>query len=204
MNARAALAFVVVLAVLFGVVLGLDQFKVGQATPTPTANQDESVALFQFDDRKATTVTVRSADKTSSFEKSGDTWKITGSEDPANALSVSSLLIRMSQMKGTRKIDAPDLTQFGLAEPKGEVTVVLDDGSTNRLLLGDKTPVSTGYYAKNADAPGVTVIPTQFGADVERLANDPKEPATPTPRPTPTESLPASGTPGPAAGTPTP
>ena len=200
MNPRITLGFVVVLALLAAAVVGLDRFNVGHpnGTPTPTA----SVDVMKFDDTKVTAVTLKSADKSVRFEKQGDNWTIAGSSDPANRISLTSLLIRMGSLTATSQVtDASDLASFGLDKPKDEITAELDDGTKPDLQLGNKTPVGTGVYAKKADAADVYVIATQFQTDLERLVSDPKQPPTPTPIASPSAVAPSVATP---AVTPTP
>ncbi len=210
MNLKVTAGFLVVLALLAAVVVGLDRFKVGQSQATAEAAQDEALAIYQFDDRQATAFVARSGDKTVRFEKDGESnWKIAGSEEPPNKTALTSLLIRMSQLRGTKRVGETggDLKQFGLAEPKVEATAELADGTTYTLQLGDTTPTGTGTYARKADGSDVFVVPTQFPNDVQRLANDPKEPPTPTPRPSPTGTPTPPASPSPAASpqaTPTP
>ena len=200
MNPRITLGFVVVLAILAGAVVGLDRFKVGQpsGTPTPTAQVD----IFKFDDSKVTAITLKSGDKSVRFVKEGDNWTIADGGQPANRISLTSLIIRMSTLTGTARVsDASDLASFGLDKPKDEATAELDDGTKPDLLLGNTTPVATGVYAKKADAADVYVIATQFQSDLERLVANPQEPPTPTPIASPSASVPVPATP---AVTPTP
>lgn len=187
MNVKVTLGFLVVLVLLGGLVVGLDRFKVGQA-PATAAEQQQELTIFQFDDRKAQSFTLRDGSTTVKFVKTGDNWAIEGMSDPPNRISLTSLLIRLSQLKGTKKVGdtGGDLKQFGLDQPKQEVTAVLDDGTTYTLQLGNRTPTGTGVYAKKSDAAEVYIVGTQFSDDIVRLANDPKEPPTPTPRPSPT------------------
>lgn len=200
MNPRITLGFVVVLALLAGAVVGLDRFKIGQPSGTPTPT--EQVDVFKFDDSKVTAVTLKSGDKSVRFVKQGDNWTIADSSDPANRISLTSLLIRMSSLTGTARVtDASDLSSFGLDNPKDEATAELDDGTKPDLLIGNKTPVGTGVYAKKADAADVFVIATQFQTDLERLVSDPKEPPTPTPIASPSAVAP-SASPPPATPTP--
>lgn len=202
MNSRVTLAFVLAVALLAGLVFGLEKMNVGGQTPAAGAlpTPVEELGIFTFDDQKTTAFVARSGEKSTRFVKQGNEWAIEGSTDPANRVSLTSLLIRMSTLRATNRVEEPgDLKQFGLAEPKLEATAELDDGTKQSLLIGDKTPIGSGYYARKADADDVFVIATQFGTDVERLANDPKEPPTPTPRPSPTPSPTPSGTPTPAS-----
>jgi hypothetical protein len=204
MNYRVTIGFLVAVVVMAGLVFGLDKVQGGQsqAQATATSVAGQELQVFQFDDSKVNAFELRNGDQNVRVEKNSDgNWNVAGSGDPANRASFTSLIVRMSTLKGTRRVDSGgNLSDYGLDQPKESARAFLDDGSTYQLDLGDKTPVQTGIYAKKADAPDVFVIASQFQTDLERLVNDPKEPPTPTPRPaTPTPAV----TPGPDT-TPTP
>jgi uncharacterized protein DUF4340 len=208
MNIRVTLSFLVVALVLGVAVYGLDKFNIGptaaanaNATATTTASQQPQV--FQFDDQKVNAFELHQADTVVRIEKQSDnTWRVAGTNDPANRSSFTSLIVRMSQLKATRGVDNPgtDLSQYGLDPVKESAVAQLDDGTKYELDLGGKTPVQTGTYAKKADAADIYIVADQLSTDLERLITDPKEPPTPTPPPaTPTPAI----TPQPE-GTPTP
>jgi hypothetical protein len=209
MNLRVTIGFLAVALVLSVAVIGLDKFNIGptasnQANATATTTASNQPQIFSFDDSKVNAFELHMADKQVRIEKSGDTWTVAGTGDPANKSSFTSLIIRMSQLKSTRLVDNPatDLSQYGLDPPKDSAIAELDDGTKYELDLGTKTPVQTGTYAKKSDAAEVYVVADQFTTDLERLIGDPKEPPTPTPQPpTPTPAT----TPTPAGtGTPVP
>ena len=191
MNLRVTIGFLVV-AVLLGVaVYGLDKFNIG---PTPSANSTataaagQSLQVFSFDDSKVNAFEMRQGDKMVRIEKKEDIWTIADTGESANRTSFNSLIVRMSQLRSTRRVDNPgDLSQYGLDNPKDTAIAELNDGTRYGLQTGNKTPVATGTYAKALEGGEVFVIQDQFVSDLERLLNDPKEPPTPTPRPaTPT------------------
>lgn len=205
MNLRFTIGFLVVAVVLGVLVFGLDKFNLvpnsGSVDATATAAAGVDLQVLQFDDQNVTAFEVHQGDKTLRILKSGDGWTIADTGEAANRSSFNSLVIRMSQLRGSRRVTNPgDLGQYGLTAPKESAIAELNDGSRYELQIGGKTPVQTGTYAKLADKPDVFVIADQFVSDMERLVSDPKEPPTPTPRP----PAPAT-TPGPASeGTPTP
>ena len=187
MNLRVTIGFLVVAIVLGGLVFGLDKFNIGptsgaNATSTAVAGQD--LQIYSFDDSKVSAFELHQGDKSVRIEKKEDTWTIAGSDDLANRTSFNSLLVRMSQLRATRRVDGgSDLKQYGLDPVKESAVAELGDGTKYELLVGGKTPVQTGTYAMKGDAPDVFVIADQFVSDLERLITDPKEPPTPTARP---------------------
>jgi hypothetical protein len=200
MNYRVTLGFVAALAVIAVVVFGLDRFNVG---PSPTANATatsvagEALQVFKFDDTRVNSFDIRQGEKTVQIAKAGDNWIVVATGEPANRSSFNSLIIRMSQLRGSRRVENPgDLKDYGLSPAQEAVVAQLEDGSRYELEIGDKTPTQSGRYARRSDAGDVFVIADQFSSDLERLLADPKEPPPPTPRP----AIPAPGTtPTPAA-----
>ncbi|MGI9145025.1 MAG: DUF4340 domain-containing protein [Chloroflexota bacterium] len=209
MNLRITIGFLAAALVLALLVVGLDKFNIGptssanaNATATTTASQQPQI--FQFDDAKVNAFELHQADKSVRVEKQPDGWMVAGTTDPANRVSFTSLITRMSTLKATQAVAADpgtDLSQFGLDSPKESAVARLDDGTTFELDLGAKTPVQTGTYAKKSDAPDVYVIADQFSTDLERLVTDPRQPPTPTPlpaTPVPTAGSDATVTPAPS------
>jgi hypothetical protein len=196
---KITLAFVAVVAILAGIVIGLDRFQVGQPPSSASATQAAQITVFSFDDQKVTAVQLKAGDKDVLLKKDPESksWTLGDTGEPANSPSVTSLVFRMASLKANSKVagSGDDLKPFGLDTPKDQLTAELDDGSKQSLLLGGTTPIGTGAYAKSADAADVYVIAAQLGSDVERLANDPKAPPTPTPRP-PTPEATATAPPG--------
>jgi hypothetical protein len=205
MNPRVTLGFLAALVVVAVVVFGLDRFNVGPtagANATATSVAGQSLEIFKFDDSQVTAFQLRQGENSVRVEKSADNWTVVGSGEPANRSSFNSLIIRMSTLKATRRVDNPpaDLKEFGLGPAQEAVVAELNDGTKYEVEIGDKTPTGSGRYARRTDAGDVYVISDQFSADLQRLVADPKEPPTPTPRPA--TPLPET-TPAPA-GTPTP
>lgn len=197
MNPRVTVGFVAALALMALLVVGLERFGPAPIDPNAaSAAKPEEITVFQFDDRQVTSWTGRAADKSVRMVKDGENWTIADTQEPANRFSLTSLIIRMSQLKGTKSVaDASNLQQFGLAEPRLQMTVEMADGTTHSLQLGDRTPTGGGTYARKPESNEVYVINPQIATDVERLVNEPKEPPTPTPRPTSTPTPEGSGTP---------
>ena len=56
--------------------------------------------------------------------------------------------------------DAPDLTVYGLREPRIEVAVTTTTGIDARLLIGEQTPTGDNLYATIAGSNRVALLPT--------------------------------------------
>lgn len=186
MSSKVTLGFVGAFALLAALVFGLERFNVGQprAQGADSAKQEE-LAVFQFDDQQVSAFEARSGEKAVRFVRDGDTWKIEGREEPANRVTLSSVLVRMSQLKGTRRIGegSADLKDFGLVEPKVQAVAEVGDGTTHTLLFGTRSPVGSGVYAKRPDSGEVFLVANQLAGDIERLVNEPTEPPPATPKP---------------------
>jgi len=204
MNLRVTAGFLAVAIVLGVIVIGLDKFNLvpqTSASATSTATSAQEVQILQFDDSKVTAFEITSSGNTVHVDKNGDNWIVAGTGALANQASFTSLITRMAQLKATFQVPNPgDLSQYGLDHPTDSATATLNDGTSDSLQLGNKTPTSSGVYAKRADTGDVYVIATQFQSDLERLVCNPNQPPTPTPRPatdTPTPAPSPSGTPAP-------
>ncbi len=208
MNLRVTLGVVIVAVLLGALVFGMDRFGIGNATQvnaTATSVASQNLQIFQFDDSKVTAVELHQGDKAVRVTKSSDAWTVADTGEAANRASFNSLVVRMSTLKATRKVDNPSsLDQYGLQPFKDSMVAELEDGTRYELQTGAKTPVATGTYAKSADSPDVWVIADQFITDLERLAGDPKEPATPTPRPATPTAVAVPEAPATVSTTPTP
>lgn len=202
MSPRITIGFVLAVAILAAIVMGLDRFNVGNpsgASGTPTA--DAQVNIFTFDDSQVKTFTDRNNDQTVEFDRdSNQVWSIAGSSDPPNTVSLQSLVIRMSQLQATRVVSpagaAPDMSQYGLVTPGQEAQAQLNDGTTSYdLQIGSAAPVGgTGVYARTTSDDTVYLLANQFATDLSRLAQSPVQPPTPTP-------LPPTAVPSPSAST---
>lgn len=187
MNPRLTAALVLISALLAGAVFGLEKANVPAPQATPQATPAE-FTVFSFEDRQVNAFTLTSADKSVRFEKRDDAWVIAETGAPANRISLTSLLIRLSQLKASNQFpdDSRDPTGYGVATPGAEAKADLTDGTSYSLLFGNKTPIGTNVYARKADGPEVYVLPGQLLTDLQKLVDQPQEPATPTPRPTAT------------------
>src|ERR1700730_10574740 len=176
MNLRITIGFLAVALVLGVVVFGLDKFNIGptasaNATATAVATAGQQPQVFQFDDQKVNAFELHQADKSVRVEKQPDGWFVSGTTDPANKASFTSLIVRMSTLKATQAVANPgtDLSQFGLDTPKESAVARLDDGTSYELDLGGKTPIQTGTYAKKSDDPDIYMTADQFRTDRDRL-----------------------------------
>src|SRR5919202_4296506 len=104
MNLRFTIGFLVVAVVLGAVVFALDKFNIaapGSANATATASAGQDLQLFSFDDSKVNSFEIRQGDKSVKIQKTGEGgWVVADSGEPANKAAFTSLIVRMSTLRG--------------------------------------------------------------------------------------------------------
>lgn len=88
------------------------------------------------------------------------TYSIEGIEQYAqNTSIVSTIANNCSSISALAEVDEnpTDLSQYGFDSPQAEVTLYLDDGSTESFILGDDSPVE-GVYFKMANSDEVFTV----------------------------------------------
>jgi hypothetical protein len=206
MSPKITIGFLVVLALLAGVVFALERFNVGQPQATDAAG-NEQIRVFEFDDRQVTRFTARVGQQSVDFERTDDiVWNISDTEEAADRITITSILVGMGQLRGTKRVEdaSANLAEFGLASPRMEARAEMEDGTMYALLIGDRSPIGTNVYARTADSDEAFLMANTIPTSLERLVQQPRQPPTATPFPTVTPA-PATSTPAPAPdSTPTP
>ena len=106
------------------------------------------------------TITADSGDQTR-LQKSGTEWQIVSPVAARpDSSEVSGLTSGLSTLEVQRVVDEnpPDLKEYGLAQPRIEVSFKVD-GQEQKLLIGSKTPPGSDLYAKRANENKVFLIP---------------------------------------------
>lgn len=210
MSFRTTAVLLIVLALLAGTVYAVG--GTSSATPTPVGGPSKQLLSFLSSDSRE--LSVVGGGKTTIVAQGGDgKWTLKQPEEgPADEVRVQSMISRLASLSSTRTIDSPgNLADFGLATPKAEAKITLQDGKSYSLLVGDETPDKSGYYVKLPDATSVEVVQDLIGSDLMGMLTNPPKPtptptplaplATPTPATTPSPPA-ASSTAAPAAMTP--
>ena len=108
------------------------------------------------------------------LQKAGNEWKIVApAGPPPDSNEISSVASGIASLEMERVIDEnpPDLKEYGLAQPRIEVTFKAD-GKEQTLLLGQKTPPGTDLYAKRAGETKVFLIPGHLESAFNKTAFD--------------------------------
>ena len=140
--------------ILLVIALGLGGYLYFVESERPVSDRDAKKPVFTYDAAKITQVQIKSSsgDVTALRKGADDTWTIVQPVNaPGDRNSISDVVTNLSKLEEQRVVDenAADLKAYGLAEPRIDVTFQLDgDKEPKRILLGEKTPSSSGTYAK--------------------------------------------------------
>jgi len=110
--------------------------------------------VFSFDKAKVKEVTLVASGATVKLVKEGEAWKM---ESPlaaaADASAVDSIVTSLSTLEMDEEIapSADNLKDFGLETPEKTVTVAVEGGAPQTLLVGAKLADGSGLYAKTPD-----------------------------------------------------
>jgi hypothetical protein len=195
MNPRVTIGFLVVLAVLGGVVY-FTELRNSPATPStsppgapaaPKEKEDPNLTMFTIDEKEIVRVEYLTGAGRTTVTKDGDDWRLQPSGELAERFRVNSLMARLTQLKANRYIAEPgdSLAVYGLVSPEMVVRMWRQDDTLYELIVGGKTPNDAGTYAKRPDSNAIYVIPNTIATDIEKMVSEPPVvPPTPTPRPT--------------------
>ena len=150
--------------ILFVIALGLGLYIyfVESERPASDASAElEHVFPFESDDVTRLSVTAETGERTV-IEKTDDRWHLSapfdGNADVAKVVPLSSGLATLELQRGVAEPeDVPDLSIFGLAEPRIVVGVTTETGE-HRLLIGDRAPTGNDLYATVADSNRIFLI----------------------------------------------
>ncbi len=151
---------VVVLAALVGVTLILTRPKPTPPAPAPivlSKGNKDTIVRVTLTDRPEGTLTL---------EKKAGKWSV---QPPAvGALedtSIDNLLYNFSALNAERVIDEhpTNLAQYGLEPPRATAIGTWDDGTSHTILLGDKTPSGSSFYAQVKGDPRVYSVESYSG-----------------------------------------
>lgn len=140
-------------------------------------DENAKAKVFSYDAAKITQVDVTSSSgETTSLRKTNDTWAIVKpAEAPADRNTMSDIATSLANLEEQRVVDenASDLKTYGLAEPRIDVTFHVEgEQEPKRILLGDKTPTTSGIYAKLPTTNRVFLIDQALETAVDKSTFD--------------------------------
>ena len=164
--------------ILLVVALGLGGYLYFVESERPVADENAKKKVFSYDSAKITQVEVKSSagEVTALRKGANDTWTIVRpAEAPADRNSISDVVTNLANLEEQRVVDetAADLKAYGLAEPRVDVTFHVDaDKEPKRILFGEKTPASSGTYAKLPSSNRVFLVNTTVETAVDKSTFD--------------------------------
>ena len=117
--------------------------------------------VFSVDSDKIDEIAIKAeSGEQTRLQKSGNDWRIVApSTAQPDSAEVSGLTSSLSTLEIQRVVDenAPDLKEYGLAQPRIQVSFK-SGGQDHALLIGQKTPPGSDLYAKRANDNKVFLI----------------------------------------------
>ena len=163
------------LLLVIAIPLGWFAFKEYTDPASRTDSEDKHEKVFTVDADKIEEIAVKSAaGERTTLKKAGKDWQIVApvAATPDGA-EVSGLTSNLSTLEMQRVIDenASDLKEYGLAQPRIEVSFKAD-GKQQTLQIGEKTPPGTDLYAKLADQNKVFLISSYLESTFNKTTFD--------------------------------
>jgi uncharacterized protein DUF4340 len=148
-------------------------FVESKRTPGDDGPKKEKVFNVESDKIEEITIKSESGEQTT-LKKSGSDWQIVSpaAAKPDNA-EVSGLTTNLSSVEMQRVVDEnpPDLKEYGLAQPRVQVTFKAG-GQEHTLQIGQKTPPGSDLYAKRASDKKVFLIASYLDSTFNRKTFD--------------------------------
>lgn len=164
--------------ILLVVALALGGYLYFIESDRPVADADAKKKVFTYEATKINQVQIKasSGDVTALRKAADNTWTIVQPvEAPADRNNASDVVTSLANLEEQRVVDenAADLKAYGLAEPRIDVTFHVEgETEPNRILFGEKTPSSSGMYAKLPSSNRVFLVDTAIEAALDKPAFD--------------------------------
>lgn len=137
-------------ALLLGAGVLMGELRQSRAPETAPVGEGRG-PIFRFAETDVATVTVEREGETLSFEGDGEgNWQMTAPENlVAEPGAVAFLLSRLITDSPLQRVTmaADQIEAFGLDQPQGQVTVILQDGTEHSLILGGPDFSGNANYA---------------------------------------------------------
>jgi hypothetical protein len=165
-----------VLAILTGVLYWSNHHKPGEtATAASTADTPPKILAFKDGEISQVEIKKKGVEQVAFSKNDAGKWQLTapkllGADQDAVANMVSTL----SSLGSERLVDekAADLAQYGLTQPSLEADITTKDNKSQKLLIGDDTPTSSGSFAMLAGDPRVFTLASYNKTSIDKSAND--------------------------------
>ena len=129
-------------------------------------NTNDSVTLSSLDVKSIDGIFLKNENGEMALKQTKDKkWNNEeNSSFPVNQTLASNMAEALKEVKAEQTVveKADDLSQYGLDQPKLQVTVTLKDGTKTNFLLGNEVPITGGYYGTVNGKGTVYIIPASF------------------------------------------
>jgi len=198
MSFRTTSVLIAILAVLAAGVYFLEY----RPNPDPSS-LDPKLQIWKLERDSIWRVIARSPEGEQVMVKREPLWYLEPQDVRADYWRISGTLVRLSNMRGSKRLrdNNQDWATYGLDNPKTSLTLTTPDNVDYTLLIGGKSPIDAGYYAREPDKDTLWLVGSFNVEDIERFVKEPALEPTPAPTtPTPGGSASPGATGAPAAG----
>jgi hypothetical protein len=164
--------------ILLVVAVGLGGYLYFVESKRPVGDESAKKKVFTYESSKINQVQVKSSsgDVTALRKGTDSAWTIVQPvEARADRNIISDVVTNLANLEEQRVVDenAADLKAYGLAEPRVDITFNVEgEKDAKRILLGEKTPSSSGVYAKLPNSNRVVVIDTALESAADKSTFD--------------------------------
>lgn len=146
---RNSVILALVIAILAGLVIFVVKFEPESDSTAPAATTVPSYNAYKAESADVESIIINNANSVMTVKRSGEKWTI--NDIPTNEIStekVESLVSNIIVMISSIEIDKnnADLSEYGLDNPSASITVNLKDGTSDKMMIGSKSPVSGEYF----------------------------------------------------------
>jgi hypothetical protein len=175
MKSWGLIAAAVVLTALTGALYWSDHHTPKETTADASSSAPPKVWTLTEGDISKIEIRKKGADEVVLAKNDAGKWQITAPKAfAADQEAVSSMVSTLSSLNSERLVEdkAGDLKQYGLTEPALEVDIATKNNKSQKLLLGDDTPTSSGAFAMVAGDPRVFTLASYTKTSIDKSAND--------------------------------
>jgi hypothetical protein len=175
MKMNSLLVAAIVLAALSGVLYWSNHRKPAENAVKVSADTPPQILTLAQSDITKIDIKKKSGDALELVKDGAGKWQLAGAKPlRADQNEVSSMLSTLSSLTSERLIEekAGNLADYGLAEPAAELTVTEKSNKTQKLLIGDDTPLKNAAYVALAGDPRVFTLANFNKTTIEKSAND--------------------------------
>ena len=180
MNFRNTLLLVLVFGILAGYVYFVEMQK--PAEDLQAADKEKYVFTLGQDDLQS--LQIKDGDKSVFLVKdAAGKWYVGGvGAAEADVTQMSSVLAGLTDLRASRVITdvSAGLAVYGLEKPGLEANMQVSAEKTESLLVGDKTPQGSTYYAQKKGSPNIYLVPEYLVVELKGLVSNPPYMPTPT------------------------